>query len=347
MKKRVLSGIRATGRLHLGNYLGAVKGMLELQNDPEYETFYMVVDLHTLTTPFDPKTLQSNIRGIVLDYLSVGLDPQKCALFIQSNVREHVELAYLFGTQISIAKMQHLPTYKEKVKQYPQDVNMALLNYPLLMAADILLYKTNLVPAGIDQEPHIEVAREIARKMNEKFGTKLIEPKRFTTKGEYIPSLTGEGKMSKSVEGSYINLTDSLEEIINKLAKTPTDSGKGTINRFKVEKYDEQYINKYISENNKEALGVATLMEFVELFQGKEKREKYEKDYLSDGIKYSSLKEDLASAIYKDNKPIQEKRAELEKNPEYIEKILKQGCLKATKVASETLFEVKKAMGLI
>jgi len=327
MKKRVFSGIRATGRLHLGNYLGAVKGMLELQNNPEYETFYMVVDLHTLTTPFDPKILQSNIRGIVLDYLSVGLDPQKCTLSIQSNVREHVELAYLFGTQISIAKMQHLPTYKEKVKQHPENVNVALLNYPVLMAADILLYKAELVPVGIDQEPHIEVAREIARKMNEKFGTNLVEPKRFATEGEYVPSLLAKGKMSKSVEGSAIFLTDSLETIKERLAKTPTDSGKG---------------EKVPTEG-----GVNTLLTLVELFGGKGKREKYEKDYLKDGIKYSELKENLANTIYKELKPIQEKRAELEKDPEYIEKVLKEGSLKASKVASKTLYEVKKAMGLI
>lgn len=327
MKKRVLSGIRATGRLHLGNYLGAVKGMIELQNNPEYETFYMVADLHTLTTPFEPKGFQEKIKDVVLDYLSAGLDPEKTTIFIQSHVREHVELAYLFGTQISIAKMQHLPTYKEKVKQHPQNVNMALLNYPLLMAADIILYKTNLVPAGIDQEPHIEVTREIARKMNERFGTSLVEPKRFITEGEYIPSLTGEGKMSKSILGSSILLTDSLETIKERLAKTPTDSGKG---------------DKVPNEG-----GVNTLLTLVELFEGKEKRKEYEENYLKDGIKYSVLKEELSEAIYKELKPIQEKRAELEKNPEYIEKILKEGSLKASKVASGTLYEVKKAMGLI
>ncbi|MFC1624908.1 tryptophan--tRNA ligase [Patescibacteria group bacterium] len=326
MKKRVLSGIRATGRLHLGNYLGAVKGMLELQNDPNYETFYMVVDLHTLTTPFEPKTLQSDIREIILDYLSTGLDPEKCALFIQSHVREHVELAYLFGTQVSIAKMQHLPTYKEKIKQHPKNVNMALLNYPLLMAADILLYKTNFVPAGIDQEPHIEVAREIARKMNEKFKTHLVEPKRFTTKGEYIPSLTGEGKMSKSVSGSAIFLTDDLKTIKERLAKTPTDSGRG---------------EKLPKEG-----GVNTLLTLVELFEGKEKREKYERDYLRDGIRYAELKEELSEAIYKELKPIQEKRAKLEKDTQYLDRIIKEGSIKASKVASKTLNEVKKAMGL-
>lgn len=327
MKKRVLSGIRATGRLHLGNYLGAVKGMIELQNDPEYETFYMVVDLHTLTTPFDPKNLQNDIREIILDYLSAGLDPEKGALFVQSHVREHVELAYLFGTQVSIAKMQHLPTYKEKVKQHPQNVNIALLNYPLLMAADILLYKTNLVPTGIDQEPHIEVAREIARKMNEKFKTRLVEPKRFATQGEYIPSLTGEGKMSKSVAGSAILLTDNLETIKERLAKTPTDSGKG--------------------DKIPEKGGVKTLLTLVKLFEGEKNEEKYKKDYLGSGIKYSELKEKLAESIYQELEPIQIKRKELEKDALYLERVIKEGGIKASKIASETLNEVKKAMGLI
>jgi len=327
MKKRVFSGIRATGRLHLGNYLGAVKGMIELQNDPNYEAFYMVVDLHTLTTPFNPETLQEDIREIVLDYLSAGLDPEKSTISVQSYVREHVELAYLFGTQVSIARMQHLPTYKEKVKQYPQNVNIALLNYPLLMAADILLYKTNFVPAGIDQEPHIEVAREIARKMNDKFGTKLVEPRRFVTQGEYIPSLTGEGKMSKSVAGSAIFLTDDLKTIKERLAKTPTDSGKG---------------DKVPKEG-----GINTLLTLVELFEGKEKREKYERDYLKDGIRYFELKEELSEAIHKELKPIQEKRAKLEEDDKYLDKVIKEGSIKASKVASETLREVKKAMGLI
>lgn len=327
MKKRVLSGIRATGRLHLGNYLGAVKGMLELQNNSDYETFYMVADLHTLTTPFETKDFQLKVKDIVLDYLSAGLDPKKCVLFVQSHIKELLELTYLFSTQVTVARMQRMPTFKEKVKQYPQNVNVALLNYPVLMAADILLYKAELVPVGIDQEPHIEVAREVARRFNEKYKTNFPEPKRFSTQGEYIPSLLGEGKMSKSISGSAILLTDSLETIKERLAKTPTDSGKG---------------NKVPDSG-----GVNTLLILVELFEGKEKRQKYEQSYLDQGIKYSFLKEELANAIYKELKPIQEKRAKLEKDPEYIEKVLKEGSQKTSKVASITLNEVKKAMGLI
>ena len=225
--KRVFSGIRATGRLHLGNYLGAVKGMLELQNSNEYETVYCVVDVHTITTPYDKDTLPQKKRDIIIDYLAAGLDPKKSMIIYQSDVPEHTELTFYFGSVMSIARMRHLPTFKEKVKQYPQHTTMALLNYPLLMAADILVYKAGLVPVGIDQEPHLEIAREVARKMNQMYGMDFPEPVRFATKGEYIPSLRGEGKMSKSVEGSFINLTDDLETIRKKIRSVPTATQSG------------------------------------------------------------------------------------------------------------------------
>jgi tryptophanyl-tRNA synthetase len=176
MKKRVLSGIRASGRLHIGNYLGAVKGMLELQNNPDFETLYMVADVHTITTPYDIETLRKNRREVILDYLAAGLDPNKSILFQQASVPEHLELAFYLSSVTTVAKMQHLPTFKDKVKQYPENVTMALLNYPVLMAADILVYKANMVPVGIDQEPHLEVAREIARRMNQDYGTDFAEP---------------------------------------------------------------------------------------------------------------------------------------------------------------------------
>ena len=324
MKKRVLSGIRATGRLHLGNYLGAVKGMLELQNNSEYETFYMVADVHTITTPYDVEQLRQNRREVILDYLAAGLDPEKSVIFQQSEVPEHLELAFYFSSVVTIAKMQHLPTFKDKVKQYPEHATLALLNYPALMAADILVYKAGLVPVGIDQEPHLEVAREIARRFNQDYGTDFPEPERFATRGEYIPSLTGEGKMSKTVEGSSINLTDTLEDIKSKIAKVPTDGGHGE----KVEG------------------GVKSLFEFVELFQGKSKREEYEKLYTSTGVRYGDIKNDLSEAIYNELQPIQEKRTELENNTEYVDKIIKEGAEKARRVAAETISEVRVKMGL-
>lgn len=326
-KKRVFSGTRATGRLHLGNYLGAVKGYIELQNDPKYECIYMAVDLHTITTPYNQKTLSKDTKEIIIDYLAAGLDPKKAIITAQSLVPEHSELAFLFSSCITVARMQHLPTYKEKIKQHSDNVTMALLNYPVLMAADILLYKAQKVPVGIDQEPHLEIAREIARKMNERYGTDFPEPTRFKTKGEYIPSLTGEGKMSKSIEGSYINLVDDLETIKGKLALAPTDSGKG--------------------ESVPKQGGVANLLQFVELFEGKEKRNKYENQYTSEGIKYSKLKDDLANAIYKELKPIQEKRSKLEKDPEYVDRIIMEGAEEARKIAKKNLKEVKTKMGFL
>lgn len=325
--KRVLSGIRATGRLHLGNYLGAVKGMLALQDSPDFETFYMVADLHSITTPFEPAKLRKNIKEVVMDYLAAGLDPEKSGIFVQSHVPEHVEFAHLLSTMVTVARMQHLPTYKEKVKQHPQNVNMALLNYPVLMAADILIYKATDVPVGDDQIPHLEVAREIARKLNEKYGLLFPEPVQFATEGRAVPSLAGEGKMSKTTEGSFILLTDDMATIKEGLARVPTDAGRG----------------KALPATG----GVRALFTLVELFEGKQKREEYEEQYLAEGVRYAQLKEELAGAIYEQLKPIQEARASLEKDPEKVERVLEAGAQKARKVASQTLQEVKQAMGLI
>jgi tryptophanyl-tRNA synthetase len=324
MKKRVLSGIRATGRLHLGNYLGAIKGMIELQNNPDYETFYMVADAHTITTPFSVEKLRQNRREIIIDYLAAGLNPQKSTLFIQSQVSEHFELSFYFSSVETIARMMHLPTYKEKVKQYPKNNTMALLNYPILMAADILLYKANLVPVGIDQEPHLEVAREIARKMNQIYRTTFPEPKRFATFGEYIPSLTGEGKMSKSVEGSYINLTDSLDEIRRKIRAVPTATVAG----------------------GPITGGIKTLFMLAEIFLPKNLYQEIKKKYHNQTLKFIELKDALAEAIYQELKPFQEKRKQIASDLSYVEKVINQGAQKSKAVAYETLKEVKEKMGL-
>ncbi len=334
--KRVLSGIRATGRLHLGNYLGAVKGMLELQ-DPSasfgktqekgsgqvYETFYMVADVHTITTPYNVEELRKNRREVIIDYLAAGLDPQKSVIFQQSEVPEHMELAFYFSSVVTVAKMQHLPTFKEKVKQYPQNVTMALLNYPVLMAADILIYKAELVPVGIDQEPHLEVAREIARRFNQDYGTDFPEPKKFATNGEYIPSLLGKGKMSKSVEGSYINLTDDLEKIRKKIRAVPTaDTSGGEMSE-----------------------GVKTLFTLLKLFSPISYGE-FEQKFNSGNLQYSELKDYLSEIIYKELEPIQKERKRLEHDTEYVDLIIKEGNEKAREVARQTVREVREKMGL-
>ncbi len=323
MKKRVLSGIRATGRLHLGNYLGAIKGMIELQNNPEYETFYMVADAHTITTPFSVEELRQNRQEIIIDYLAAGLDPEKSTLFIQSQVPEHFELSFYFSSVETIARMMHLPTYKEKVKQYPNNNTMALLNYPILMASDILLYKANLVPVGIDQEAHLEIAREIARKMNQIYGTDFPEPKRFATAGEYIPSLKGEGKMSKSVEGSYINLTDSLDEIRKKIRSVPTATVAG----------------------GEMTPAIKTLFDLAKIYLPA-KVSDFQKQFESGLLKFVDLKDTLAEAIYQDLQPFQEKRKQIASDLTYVEKVIKEGAQKAKTVAKKTLEEVKEKIGL-
>jgi tryptophanyl-tRNA synthetase len=326
-KKRVLSGIRATGRLHLGNYLGAIKGMLALQDDPEYETLYMVADMHALTTPYDVEALRRDRREIIIDYLAAGLDPEKSILFQQAE-SPHAELAFYFSSVQTIARMQHLPTFKDKVKQHPEDATMALLNYPILMAADILIYKADRVPVGIDQEPHIEVSREIARKMNQEYGTDFPEPQRFKTPGEYIPSLLGEGKMSKSVEGSYINMTDDFETIKKKIAKVPTDSGT---------------IGGAIPTDG----GVGNLFTIFKLFAEKDRFIKYVEDYREKRIRYGEMKQELSELIYNDLQPFQEKRRYYEENPHEVDRIIQEGNEKAKALAQATVREVRDKMGLL
>lgn len=323
-KQTVLSGIRATGRLHLGNYFGAVKGMLELAQSGKYDTYFMVVDLHTLTTPYDKTKLKESVRDIIIDYLAAGLDPAKSALFIQSMVPEHAELAFYFSTVTTVAKMQHLPTFKDKVKQHPENVTMALLNYPVLMAADILMYKAASVPVGVDQEPHLEVAREIARRMNQDYGTDFPEPKRFATKGGYVPSLLGEGKMSKSVEGSYINLSDDLETIRKKVAKVPTASAVG----------------------GQKTPGIETLFSLLQITDS-DRIEEFEKSFADGTLKFSELKEYVSQKIFEQIKPIQERREQLLQNPEYIDQVIADGAKKARAKAQETIAQVKRQMGLV
>jgi len=344
-KQRVLSGIRATGQLHLGNYFGAIKGMLALQNDPKFETFYMVADAHSITTPYQVENLRSSRLEVILDYLAVGLDPEKSVLFLQSAVPQHFELAFYFSSLMSVAKMQHLPTFKDKVKQHPENVTMALLSYPVLMTADILLYQANQVPVGVDQKPHIEVAREIARKCNNLYGTKFPLPNFFNISGEYIPSLTGEGKMSKSVDGSYINLSDDLETIEKKIAKIPTDSGKGEVRGLEAES-DKHQDMIYFDAGNQESKGVKTLMILVELFAGSSLRKEYEASYQKEGLRYAEIKKNLAKLIFKELLPIQEKRAELAKKPDYLKTVIEDGNKKAQVVAEKTILEVKEKMGL-
>jgi tryptophanyl-tRNA synthetase len=322
-KKRVYSGIRATGRLHLGNYLGAVKGMLELQET--HDCIFGVVDLHTITTPYNPKTLKQSVLEVAKDYLAAGLDPRKCLLMVQSLVPEHVELSYLLATIYPTSRLEQLPTYKDKILQHPKYKNLGLLYYPVLMAADIMIYKAELVPVGVDQEPHLEVTREMARKFNSLFGKTFPLCYRYETEGEYVPSLLGEGKMSKSVEGSYVNLADKPRVIEEKIMSAVTDEGpKG--------------------EGLPKRGPIHNLFVLLGLFADKETLKKFEKKYLDKSLKYVELKKTLADLVTAELEPIRKRRKKL--SDEEVGRVLEEGSAKCRKIAQKTLREVKEKMGL-
>jgi tryptophanyl-tRNA synthetase len=227
---RIFSGIRPTGGLHIGNYLGAMKQWIALQETNE--CVFCIVDLHAITTPYNPKELQKNILETTAVYLAAGINPEKSIIFVQSEVKEHTELAWLLGTITPIGELSRMTQFKEKSKKHKDYINAGLFNYPVLMASDILLYKAQAVPVGKDQEQHVELTRTIAKKFNQKFGAIFPEPETILPKtGAKIMSLTEpKKKMSKSDDPkSYISLFDSPEDITKKIMSAETDSGKEVI----------------------------------------------------------------------------------------------------------------------
>jgi len=324
---RIFSGIRPTGELHIGNYLGAIRQWLLLQE--KADCVFCIVDLHAITTPYQSKELKKNIFELATAYLASGLNPEKCIFFVQSQVEAHAELAWLLGTITPIGELQRMTQYKEKIKKYPKDVNAGLLNYPILMAADILLYQTDLVPVGKDQQQHVELARTIARKFNQKFGQTFKEPKVLLPKtGAKIMSLQNpKKKMSKTDDPrGCLELFEEPEEIKKKIMAAVTDPGK-------VIKYDP--IKKP---------GISNLLTIYSLFSGKTIKE-LEKKFKGRG--YAEFKKQLSELLVLKLEPFRRKKKELLSREVYVKEILKQGRKRAQIIASSTLQEVKKKMGLI
>jgi len=323
MNKQILfSGVRPTGQPHLGNYLGAIKQFVDLQND--YECFFSIVDLHALTTPFEPKELRAGTLEITATYLAAGLDPKKVVVFPQSLVSQHAELAWIFNCITPLSELYRMTQFKEKSEQHKESVNAGLLDYPVLMAADILLYKTQAVPVGEDQVQHVELARIIARKFNNRFGKVFPEPKPILSKALRIKSLSNpEKKMSKTGDEALL-LADSPAEIHRKLKKavTSTDSGG-------------------------KAPGVENLMLLLREFGTKEQIQYFDNAISDQTIRYSELKETLAERIAASFAPFREKRAELLANPELLATILEEGADRARRHAKQTLSEVRKKIGLL
>ncbi len=325
MKKRIFSGIQPTGSIHIGNYLGAIKNWVELQE--EYDSIFCVVDLHALTNPEASKGLQKNIYDLATDLMASGLDPKKCTLFVQSHVPEHTELTWLLNTITPIAELERMTQFKDKAKQFKNSINMGLFGYPVLMAADILIYQTNTVPVGEDQKQHVELARIISRKFNNQFGEMFTVPESLVYKsGARIMSLADPSKkMSKSVPQGCLEMNDSPSVIEEKIKKAVTDSEQGI-------------------EYNPKKPAIANLMTIYSIFS-KLSFDEIEKKYKDKG--YAEFKKDLADVVIKGLKPFQDKKKELDKNPDYVKKSLADGAKKVQKIAQKNLLEAKKKMGLV
>ena len=330
-KKRILTGDRPTGRLHIGHYFGSLKKRVEMQESGEYDPYILIADVQALTDNFNnPDKVRKNVREVAMDYLSVGIDPKKTTIYIQSMIPEVAELTVFYSNLVTIARLQRNPTVKTEIAQkrdlFGESVTYGFLGYPVSQAADITAFEGELVPVGEDQLPLIEQAREIVRKFNSIYGEVLVEPQAVLSSTKRIKGLDGNEKMGKSL-GNAIYLSDSEEEITKKVMSAVTDP-----NRIK-----------------KDDLGnpdVCMVAYYHKLFSSKEEIDDVCKECRAGKRGCVQCKKQLAKNIADELKPIREKRAYYEEHPEEVDKILIEGTKKAQKVAKETMKKVKKAMKL-
>ena len=324
MKKRVFSGFRPTGKQHIGNYLGTIQNCVSLQE--EYDCIYCVVDIHALTTLENTDILQQDIHEMVLDWLAAGIDPEKSILFVQSHIPQVMELHTLFGMVTPLSWLLRVPTFKEKVKMQPRNVNYGLVGYPVLMTADIALYKGEVVPVGEDQLPHLELAREIVRRFNSLFGPVFPEPEAKLTSFPLISGLDGTNKMSKSYN-NYIEIASPPQQILERVMTAVTDPAR-----------------RYRSDpGHPEICGIFSLHKFFTL----ERVEEIASDCRSAKIGCVDCKKLLAGNIASNLEPFREKRAALAAKPNYVTEVLTDGAARAEVIAKETITEVKQKMKLI
>ncbi len=324
---RIFSGVRPTGDVHIGNYLGAIKQWVKLQE--KNECIFCIVDLHAITTPYKKEQLQKNILETTVTYLAAGLNPEKSIIFVQSQIKEHSELAWLLGTIIPVGELQRMTQFKEKTKKHPKYVNAGLLNYPVLMAADILLYQTQLVPVGKDQQQHVELTRTIARRFNQQFGKTFKLPQTLLSKtGAKIMSLQNPTKkMSKTGNPrGCIGLFDKPGIIKSKVMAAVTDTGKEIV------------------YNPQKKPGISNLLTIYSLFSEKPIKQ-LETEFKDQD--YVDFKESLVKVLIKSLEPLRQKRKELLDREVYVNEILNQGKRKAEIIAQSTIKEVKKNMGLL
>lgn len=327
VKKVVLSGIRATGRLHLGNYLGVLGRFAEMSEDPQYSCYFFVADWHTLTTLDETSSIKNFLSDIILDYLAAGVNPEKATIFVQSNITATAELFWILSCLTPKAELERVPTFKEKAQKQPENVNAGLLNYPVLMAADILGPKANLVPVGKDQLPHLEMTAQIARRFNRIYGEFFPIPDAMVGNEIIVPGLDGTGKMGKS-EGNAINLTDGPEVIRRKVKIGVTDPAR----KRRTDCGDPQKCNIF---------ALHTLIS-----------KPGEIAYCSEGCRTAAIgclecKGILANNIIALLQPFQDRRRDLENKPRLIEGVLAEGNIRAASVIQQTVSEVREKIGLI
>ena len=322
----VLSGIRPTGNLHLGNYFGAVKNFVKMQY--ENNCFFFIADYHSLTTHPKPQNLQHNVKQVLIEYLASGIDPEAATIYVQSDLPETVELYLFFNMNAYLGELERCATFKDKVRLQPDNVNAGLLTYPTLMAADILIHNADKVPVGKDQEAHLELTRVYASRFNRLYGTDYFkEPKAYNFNEELvkIPGLDGSTKMGKS-EGNAIYLQDSPQVIRKKIMKAKTDEGPTQDNQPK----------------SQEIINLFTLMEHV---SSPEMVVHFEQAYNDCSIRYGDMKKQLAEDIILFCNPIRERINELAENEPYLEKVMRIGAEKARASGAKTLSDVRQIIG--
>jgi tryptophanyl-tRNA synthetase len=324
-KGRVFSGARPTGRQHLGNYLGAIQNYVALQDD--YDCVYCIVDVHALTTVETTQELKKNTFEMAIDWLAAGIRPEDSILFVQSHVPEVMELHTYLSMVTQMGKLTDLPTFKEKVAQQPENVNYGLLGYPVLMTADIVLYKTDVVPVGIDQAPHLEFAREIVRSFNYRYDTKvLLEPQVKHTEVKKVLGIDGKAKMSKSLN-NHIELASTPEETTARVMEMVTDPAR-------------------IKRTDPGNPDICNVFSMHKIFSPQEEVEMVDRECRVAGIGCVDCKKRFAANLNRELEPFRAKRAELESRPDYGRDVLDDGAKRARVIAQQTMVEVREAIGL-
>ena len=324
--EKVISGIRPTGNLHLGNYFGAVKSFVKMQE--EYNCMFFIADWHSLTTHPTPENIRTSVKTILAEYLACGIDPQKAPIYVQSDVKQVLELYLYLNMNAYLGELERVTSFKEKARKQPDNVNAGLLTYPSLMAADILVHKADKVPVGKDQEQNMEMARKFARRFNTMYGVEFFpEPQNFSLseKAVKIPGLDGSGKMGKS-EGNCIYLMDDEATIKKKVMKAVTDQGPQEPNSTRPE----------VIEN---------LFTFLSIVSTPDTYQYFDEKWNDCSIRYGDLKKQLAADIAAFNAPIRERLAEYMANTELLDRIAREGAEKARESARKTIDEVRQIIG--